>query len=145
MDKLKESGSYQLPYKLIKELAIPDRPKAWKINSLKPGMDDGALANDLAAFFCRITDEFEAVLPGQYPTSYENPFQLLLPHEVAQRIRSEKKAKSVVLGDVLPQLASKFSDFTAIPATRIMNFAFQKKIWPTPWKLETQTLSLIHI
>ena len=40
---------------------------------------------------------------------------------------------------MLPSLANKYSDLTAIPATRIINFSLATQTWPTPWKEETQS------
>ena len=68
--KLQESGSNQLPYKILKELAISDRPAAWSINQLDPGKDDQQLAENLADdYFVKITDEFSP-LGGQFPTTF---------------------------------------------------------------------------
>ena len=72
------------------------------------------------------------------PKTYDNPYSLLMPHEVAEKIRNERKPKSAVNGDVLPSIANQFSDLTAIPAARIFNFALTSNVWPSPWLLETQ-------
>ena len=36
MDKLNAEGGNLIPYKILKNIAIPDRPKTWTINSLNP-------------------------------------------------------------------------------------------------------------
>ena len=139
VERLKARGSSQLPYKALKELAIPDRPPSWTINSLRPHSTNEALAEELADYFVRITDEFVGLDPDLAPTTFPSPFPTLMPHEVAERIRSGKKPKSAVLGDVLPSLASKFSDATAIPATRIINYCLALHKWPARWRDETQS------
>ena len=140
VDKMKESGSSQLPYRLLKELAIPDRPPVWSVNSLRPGKSDQDLAEELASFFVRTTDEFEPLGADSLPSStHPSPYELLLPHQIAERIRAEKKSKSAVAGDILPKLANKYSDLLAIPATRIINHALTLNQWPDRWLIETQS------
>ena len=74
------------------------------------------------------------------PTTFLAPFEVVQPHEVATRIKNDKKAKSAIEGDILPCLAGTLSDVTAIPATRIVNFALQDCCCPSPWHFETQTV-----
>ena len=119
--KLGKDGG-QIPYRILKDIAIPDRPKPWSINSLQPGIPDAALADELAGLFMKITDEFTPI-SGGHPITFPSPFKPLLPHEIAKRIKDSKKSKSAISGDVLPVLASSLSDFTAVPVTRIVNFA----------------------
>ena len=138
VEKLKANGT-QVPYRILKELAVADRPKAWTVNAVRPSLSDRDLANELADYFARITDEFEPLGDFQPPVTYAGPFREIQPHEVAQRIRSQRKVKSAVEGDLLPSLSNQYSDITAIPATRIINYSISKGTWPTPWLLETQT------
>ena len=140
VEKLKQKGSSQLPYKALRELAIPDRPDPWTVNETRPGLSNTDLAEKLASYFVRVTDEFEPIDPDYIPpVTFDSPYDVLMPHQVAAMIRGEKKSKSAVQGDMLPSLANEYSDLTAVPATRIMNFALAKKTWPLPWKQETQT------
>ena len=67
--KLKSEGSSQLPYRVLKELAVPNRPSPWSINSLRPGLADEELAEELADYFVKITDEFPPLTAGCHPTS----------------------------------------------------------------------------
>ena len=64
ISRLKANGSSQFPDKALRELTIPDRPKPWSINSLKPALTDEALAKELADYFVRITDEFDGLTPN---------------------------------------------------------------------------------
>ena len=100
--RLKDQGAGVIPYKILKDIAIPDRPKSWSINSLKPKMSDKELAKDLASFFIKITDEFVPLNTSTVPVTFLSPFPPVLPHQVAERIRSGKKAKTAVEGDILP-------------------------------------------
>ena len=125
--------------KILKDIPIPDRTKAWTINSLRPGLSDTDLASELAVYFVRITDEFTPLNNQAVPITFSRPYTNVQPHEVAQRKRSSKRVKSAVDGDILPCLASNLSDLTAVPATRIINYALQTLHWPALWKIETQT------
>ena len=91
VDKLKASGSSQIPYKLIKELAIPDRPKAWSINSLKPKMDDKTLADDLAQYFSRIMDEFRPLEDNDFPLPTRVPFRSRPNMRYRNALRTKRK------------------------------------------------------
>ena len=123
VDKLKRQRSGTIPYRILKELAIPDRPKAWSVNSLAPEKTDMELAEDLADFFVKITDEFDPLTDAPRPALINN-------HEIAEKLRQDKKPKSAVEGDLLPSLTNKFSDILAIPATRIINHALSTLTWP---------------
>ena len=119
-ESLKAKGGGTIPYRILKELAIPDRPKRWTVNSWKPGLSNQDIANNLASYFTRITDEFDPLPLEDVPTTYSSPFRLTDVGEVAERIRANKKPISAVDGDILPSLTNKYSEVTAIPATRII-------------------------
>lgn len=74
MEKLKSQGGGVIPYKILKELAIADHPKPWSINSLKPTLLDTDLAEDLASYFVKITDEFQPLDTHNIPITFSNPF-----------------------------------------------------------------------
>lgn len=102
-------------------------------------MTDSELAGDLASYFVRITDKFSPLDALKTPVTFTAPFTPLLPHEIAKKIKEAKKAKSAVEGDILPVISSRFSDITAIPTTRIVNFSLHQLKWPSPWLIETQS------
>ena len=116
ISKIKQGGSI-IPFHVLKEMVIPDRPKSWSVNALMLRSSDNQLSN----YFIQIMDEFDPLRVKDVPTIYSNPFSTVAPHKIARKMRSENKSKSAVSGDVLPQLATKYSDLTAIPTTRIMN------------------------
>ena len=137
--RLMTPGSNSIPFKSLHHIYDADAPQKWTVNQLAPELTDLELAEDLAKYFVRITDEFEPLVMNNLPVTYSVALPVLLPHEVAQRIRSAKKPQSAVDGDVLPCMINQYSDLIAIPATRIFNIALQMKKWPQLWKIETQT------
>ena len=60
-------------------------------------------------------------------------------YEVAARLRSIKKPKSQVKGDINPSLVTEFSDILAIPLTFVYNQTLSTLEWPMLWKSETVT------
>ena len=139
LEKIKNHGGSHVPYKALKELSVPDRPEAWTINKLRPSLTDSEIAEELATYFIRITDDFTPLDPAIRPSTTSTPYQMIKPHEVSGRIRQSKRVKSAVEGDVLPSLTNLYADIIAIPATRIFNYALTYGIWPTPWLTETQS------
>ena len=137
--KLKEEGAGKIPYRILNDISIPERPPTWTINMVAPKMSDADLAESLADYFTQITNEFEPLDLQSLPQTYPNQFQLMQPQDLAVKIRAMKKPKSAVAGDPLPSTVNAIADRLAIPATRIINHALQYKTWPLPWKIETQT------
>ena len=86
LDTLNAEGGKLIPYKILKNIAIPDRPKTWTVNSLNPGMTDHELVEDLASYFVRITDEISPLDTSKTPVTFTSPFAPLLPHEAAKKI-----------------------------------------------------------
>ena len=46
----------------------------------------------------------------------------------------------MVVGDVFPDLVTKYADFFAIPLTNIYNATLETKDWPAQWKCETMVI-----
>ena len=138
-EKLKQLGSHNKAYRAIQCLKSHDRPKNWEINELNPQMSDAELAEDLALFFNRISHEFTP-LDGTEVEEDDSEPVFLQPHEVSAHLRSFKKPKSTVAGDVFPKCVSTYHDILAIPLTKIFNTIIATKRWPQTWKLETTTV-----
>ena len=102
--------------------------------------DDSEVAEELASFFNRISLEFNPLKAEDVPITRRAGLPLLHKHEVAGRIRRFRKPKSMVPGDVFPQLMTRFADFFAIPLTAIYNDITVSGEWPTTWKKEFVTV-----
>lgn len=126
-------------FRSLRHINDPERKPKWSINQLKPELTDTELAEDLALFFIKISDEFIPLDTSNLPVTFGSPFQEVLPHVVATRIRAAKKPPSMVEGDILPVLLNECADLLAIPATRIFNICLQSKTWPAEWRMESQT------
>lgn len=139
-EKLKEEGSSQLPYTTIKQLKSADQPTRWDVRDLNPDMTDEELANDLSRFFNGISDEFSPLTEDDIPQAHSRVRSQILPHEISARLRTCKKPKSMLDGDIFPSLVSDNCDILAIPLTSIYNNTIDSGKWPSPWKEEITTI-----
>ena len=127
-------------FRLVKSFSTPEKPQTFDVRSLRPGATDGQVADELADYFNRISAEFDPLLPEQIPLTKNRHIAPLAAHEVAARIKRFRKPKSMVKGDVFPQLVTKFSDFFAMPLTDIYNEIASSGVWPQSWKVEYVTV-----
>lgn len=58
---------------------------------------------------------------------------------MVRRLISFKKPKSMVLGDIFPQLVSRAAPWLATPLTNIYNMISSDHTWPSDWKREFVT------
>ena len=75
---------------------------------MEPGKADEEIAEDLATYFNRISNEFEPLAPEEIPCTRPKDMPELECFEVAARIRKFRKPKSTVPGDIFPQLVTQF-------------------------------------
>ena len=113
--------------------------KQWDISSIYPEQCDSEIAELAAEFFNRISREYQPIPDPKVIENHEIE-QHLLQHEVSGRLRSFRKPKSQVRGDISPELVSAFHDQLAVPLTFIYNQALTSLQWPALWKSETVTL-----
>ena len=124
-------------FRLVKSFSTPEKPQTFDVRSLRPGTSDGEVAEELADFFNRISSEFDPLADSEIPATSDRTFPTLSPHEVSGRIRHFRKPKSMVAGDVFPDLVTTFADFFAIPLTSIFNEIASTGVWPVDWRPST--------
>ena len=127
-------------FRLVKAFNTPEKPQTFDVRSLRPGASDQEVAEELADYFNRISSEFDPLTEEQIPTTGDRILPTLALHEVAARIRRFRKPKSMVSGDVFPDLLTTFSDFFAVPLTSIFNEIATSHEWPLGWKTEYVTV-----
>ena len=117
----------------------PCGPKTWSINDMFPGENDEAIAEKVAGFFNKISQEYEPLERQDLQPGISGH---LCPqiHEIASRLHYFRKPKSRVRGDIFPELAKKYSDILAIPLHYIFSKAFTSGEWPAIWQTETVTV-----
>ena len=87
VEKLRNAGSSQLPYRLLKKLAVPDRPKSWTMSQMRPGRSEKDTAEELAEYFSRITSGFTPLDPevDRHPETFSSRYGNIMPHEIAEK------------------------------------------------------------
>ena len=131
-------------YKHVRNFSKLEKPPQFDVRTLVPGKTDEEAAAVLAEFFNKVSREFDPLEPSDVPCPVPAGCKPLAHYQVAARLRKMRKPKSMVPGDIYPQLVTKFADFLAIPLTDIYNEILSSYVWPVRWKKE-YVLSLIHI
>ena len=95
----------------------------------------------LAVHFNAISNEFRPLnWNTDIPTTKSVPLPVLQVHEVAARLPKFKKPRSMVRGDIFPDLVTKHADLLAVPLTAIYNDISATLTWPKIWKEESVTI-----
>ena len=135
-EQLTESNDPRSYFRAVKLLQDPEAPPEWNINSLFPGKPDTAIAEETAAYFNKISQEFEPI-----PSPQQTPVEERLPSPsyaaVVARIKRMKKPKGKVDGDIDSRLLSSFPHLLAVPLTSIFSKIYANNQWPSQWKTET--------
>ena len=116
-----------------------DKPRSFSVRDLRPGKEDGEVAEEVAEYFNKISGEFQPLEPDQIPSTYDRDIPLLTPADVETRLKKCKKPNSMVVGDLFPKLVSPCSPFLAIPLANIYNCILTTYVWPKEWKGEYVT------
>ena len=111
-DNLLAADAERMYFKNVKAYMSVDRPKPYDVRLLFPGKSDLEVANTLAEYFTRVSNEFEPLAPDDIPVTHGRKLPYLTPAEVSTRIKYFKKPKSMVHGDIFPSLMSKYADFS---------------------------------
>ena len=137
---LSEDGDRNF-FKNTKNYMSKERPRPFDVMDLFPGRSEADVAELLAEHFNQISGEFLPLDPSRdIPRTYSSPIPNLSVQEVAKRLKIFKKPKSVVRGDLFPDLVTQFSNLLAIPLTSIYNEISRTFAWPTIWKEEFVTI-----
>lgn len=86
-------------FRNVKAFQAKESPRQFDVRSLFPGKTDAQVADALAAFFNRISQEFQPLELKDIPRTHDNEIPLLHPFQVEERIKAFKKPKSMVKGD----------------------------------------------
>ena len=137
-DRVKTSNNTREYFKTVKMMS--DRTGAkeeWTIRDLYNTETDQEVAEDVAEFFNKISQEYT---PLQTMPSYDCSDLCPAMHEISARLKFCKKPRSQVPGDIHPKLVTKYADLLAIPLHMIFKENFKNGSWPPLWKSETVTV-----
>ena len=126
-------------FKHVKSFSCREKPKIFEITDLFPDLTNAEVAEKLAEHFTTIGGQQTPLLPADIPTSYSKPRPLLDPLTVMQKLKSMKKPKSTVKGDIFPCLVNKAAGALSFPLASIFNDISAGKPWPKLWKIKSVT------
>ena len=126
-------------FKNVKAFKNAEKPKMFDIRDMRPGVGDADIAEEVAEYFNRISREFKPLEPAQIPMTYHKTLPTLTEEEVTKMLRTAKKTKSKVEGDIFPSLINDCATALATPLMDIYNTIISTFIWPSLWKKEYVT------
>ena len=127
-------------FKNTKNYMSKQRPTPFDVTKMFPGLTEQQVSERLAHNFNSISGKFPPLVPEHVPVMYDKNLPQLQPHEVSVRLKKFKKPKSIVRGDIFPELVTLYSDFLVIPLTSIYNEITASNVWPEAWKRESVTI-----
>ena len=128
-------------YKHVKNFSKYEKPEQFDIRKVVgEEKSDQEISESLADYFIKVSREFTPLQPSEIPAVRPAGGRKLTMYEVAARLKKMRKPKSMVPGDIYPQLVTNFSDFFAIPLTAIYNEILNSYVWPCCWKKEFVTV-----
>lgn len=139
-DKLLGPAAVSNFFKNVRAYKSVDKPKDFDIRDLRPNNTDMETATEAAAYFNRISNEFQPLQPEEIPATYHRDLPLLSPANVQQMLIKAKKTNSMVKGDIFPKLINRCSEALAWPLSAIYNDVIINYVWPTHWKREFVTI-----
>ena len=110
----------------------------WDIRSIFPDKSDIEVAEAAAAYFNRISEEYDQLPETYEPHSTDEQVPLLRKEDVIALLKRSKKPKSHIPGDMFPESVSRNYEKIAVPVTNIFNSITTSKEWPDAWKTEYQ-------
>ena len=98
-------------YRHVKAFCRYEKPPVFDVRELVPNKTDPEVAEELADYFIKVSREFDPIEPSDIPVEKPMGGSKLDIHVVAARLRKMRKPKSMVPGDIFPQLVTLFADF----------------------------------
>ena len=140
LEKSKQNNDPALYYKMISRLKEAKTPPAFSVTDLFTDCTDAEAAEKTADYFTKISDGFTPLDECDIPASNEEDTYIeLTENQVLDRVRTCKKPKGLLPGDLFPDMLVKYADVIARPLTNVLNAAFKQEMWPMQWRTETVT------
>ena len=142
MEKAVEKGGLGNRFAaLTKPLQSVDKIPNFDVKEMySAGCSDLEAANECADFFSAISDEFVLLDLSRIPSTYSLRLPRIEFADIAFRLRTMRKPRSMVPGDIFPQLVSNYSTALALPLETIYNAVTTELHWPCVWKREFVTV-----
>ena len=132
------SGSSRNFFKAVNRLKHREAPKPWTVRDMFPGEDCRNISEKVAEHFNKISQEYTPI--PKPPTLSASTFKTIEPYQISARLKTMKKPKSRLRGDIDPKLNTKFCDLLSLPLHYLYDLATKTAEWPECWKLEKVTV-----
>ena len=126
-------------YRTVKAWSSKEAPNPWDVSNLYPGESDLVICERAAEYFNRISREYVPI-PDPKRTDNVELVRHLEEYQVSAHLKTFRKPKSRVPGDIEPKLVTAMHNLLAIPLTAIYNQALSTLSWPQLWKDETVSI-----
>lgn len=110
--KVTEEGNTGAFHAALNIMRDKEPPRRWSPTDLFPNESDEAVAENCAEFFNAISSEFDQIPKPSPPEDLLTPPEI---YQIAGRLKSMKKPKSMVPGDIDPRVVNESADVLAIP------------------------------
>ena len=97
-------------------------------------------AERLAVFFNNISNEYAPLDLDHVPLSYDSQLPVITPKEIEKEIKTGKRPKSRVDGDLFINVLHSCIDVLSDPICKIFNSITVSSKWPDSWKIEYVTI-----
>ena len=135
VEKICSSGQKGLlAFTALKNLKTAERPKSWSIVELEPDIEK------VADFFSNVCNSTPPVEYEKIEWTFDRPLFSITPEMVVDRVKTSKRPKSSVPGDIPPALIMRVVETISTPIATIFNMVPTSLEWPTAWKQEYQTI-----
>ena len=124
-------------YKNVKAYQSKEKPVEFGVRNLYDGKSHQEVAKELADHFNAVSQEFQGLT--ETPPSYSSPLPPIPRNMIEKRLRDFRKPKSMVKGDIFPQLVNRGAPHLSLPLVDIYNLKTLVGVWPTLWKIEYVT------
>ena len=138
-DNLTSPDAARQFHKNVKAYKAHDRPAAFNVRDLRPGVPDREVADEVADYFNQISREFQPLQPEDVPSTYHRPIPFLTAANVEEMLRKCNKTSSMVKGDLFPKLILPCAEYLSCPLADIYNAILATFHWPPAWKREYVT------
>ena len=133
VEKLKATGSHQIPYKVLRNISDTERPPAWTVEDLANGRTATELAEDLADYFSAISAGLAPLSRGAICPTYDRQVEDIEIKTVAEKLKAMKKPQSSVSIDPLGRFINPHAEKLAEALTPIINYVRRGGSWPNIW------------
>ena len=126
---------------LAKPFMSVDKVADFDVKTLcSEGASDIQAAEECADYFSAISDEFVPLDVSLLPSTHSIRLIPVQRTEIIKRLKSFKKPRSMVPGDIFPQLVTNYAVSLSEPLEWIYKSVFETYHWPLVWRNEYVTI-----